>query len=270
MVNTAFYYKKYGHPVCCFYCGGRLFQWKAYDNPWYNHAKWFPLCEYILKKRSVEYVKNVCSKHMDLKRPQIENPTLSTAANQICSLLFVEAKQNLNEMMMCDPHVKFAKNIGVKDTKICHALMQQLEKHDCNFENLQELLNAILDLNKEDKCMKCKSNKKNAVGMPCEHTDLLLELFPRHAILLIMFTKIDRKNPRVQSLKFFFFFVVIKTYAVTKAHNMEAYTNQADELHRQANKIKHPPPYTSCYETMMEQEQLLSQAREMESAARDI
>ena len=55
---------------------------------------------------------------------------------------------------------------------------------------------------------------------------------------------------------------------------METYTNQADELHRQANEIKHPvdySPYTSCYETMMEQQQqLLSQAREMESAARDI
>ena len=54
---------------------------------------------------------------------------------------------------------------------------------------------------------------------------------------------------------------------------METYTNQADELHRQPNKIKHPvdyPPYTSRYETMMEQQQLLSQAREMETAARDI
>ena len=54
---------------------------------------------------------------------------------------------------------------------------------------------------------------------------------------------------------------------------MESYTNQADELHRQANETKHPvdyPPYTSCYEIMMEQQQLLLQAREMESAARDI
>ena len=169
MVNAGFCYKKYGDRVCCFYCGGRLFQWKAYDNPWYEHAKWFPLCEYVLKKRGVEYVRNVCSKHLDLKRPQIKNPTLSTAANQIRSMLFVEAKQNLDEMMMFDHHVKFAKSIGVKDTKIRHALMQQLEKHNRNFENRQELLNAIMDLNQEDKCMKCKSNEKNAVGMPCGH-----------------------------------------------------------------------------------------------------
>ena len=51
---------------------------------------------------------------------------------------------------------------------------------------------------------------------------------------------------------------------------MESYTNQADELHRQANEIKHPSPYTSCYETMMKKQQLLLQAREIESEARDI
>ena len=84
-------------------------------------------------------------------------------------MLFVEAKQYLDKMMMFDPHVKFAKSIGVKDIKIRHAPMQQLEKHDRNIEIRQELLNAILDLNQEDKYMKCKSNEKNAIGMPCGH-----------------------------------------------------------------------------------------------------
>ena len=32
-------------------------------------------------------------------------------------------------------------------------------------------------------------------------------------------------------------------YRVSKAYNMKSYTNQADELHRQANKIKHPVDY---------------------------
>ena len=109
-------------------------------------------------------MKNVCSKHLDLKRPQIKNPTLSAAANQIRSKLYVEAKQNLDEMMMFDPHVKFAESIGVKDTKIRHALMQQLKKHNRNFENCQELLNAVMDLNQENKCMKYKSNEKTQLA----------------------------------------------------------------------------------------------------------
>ena len=35
--------------------------------------------------------------------------------------------------------------------------------------------------------------------------DFMLNMFARHALLLVMFTKIDRKNPRVQSLRETFF-----------------------------------------------------------------
>ena len=54
---------------------------------------------------------------------------------------------------------------------------------------------------------------------------------------------------------------------------MQSYTSAADDLYQQAEEIKHPdyfPPYTSCYETLLEQEDLFSQAREIESTAREI
>ena len=49
--------------------------------------------------------------------------------------------------------------------------------------------------------------------------------------------------------------------------------SQADDLHRQANEVEclvHIPPYTSCYEALWANYELVQQAREMESAARDI
>ena len=54
---------------------------------------------------------------------------------------------------------------------------------------------------------------------------------------------------------------------------MQSYTNQADELYSQAPKVKVPDnicPYSSCYESLLEQERLLDSAREMETAAREI
>ena len=54
---------------------------------------------------------------------------------------------------------------------------------------------------------------------------------------------------------------------------METYTSQADNLHRQANEVECPvyiSPYTSCYEALWANYKLVPQAREMESAARDI
>ena len=35
----------------CFYCGGGLHNWEMTDDPWYEHAKWYPTCEYLLRKK---------------------------------------------------------------------------------------------------------------------------------------------------------------------------------------------------------------------------
>ena len=178
MVDAGFYYKGSGDRVLCFYCGGGLFYWKPHDNPWYEHAKWFPMCEFVLKKQGVSYVEKVCQKHSDLHRPDIKNPTRSVAANRLRSMLFdqmrntaaaKQRKQRLEDLMLFDPHVKYAKSIGVEDTKIRYALWNQMEKNHCNFSNRQELLNAVLNLKKDDKCLKCKNAEKNAVCMPCGH-----------------------------------------------------------------------------------------------------
>ena len=80
-----------------------------------------------------------------------------------------QRNQRLEDLMLFDPHVKYAKSIGVEDTKIRYALLNQMEKNHCNFSNRQELLNAVLNLKKDDKCLKCKNAEKNAVCMPCGH-----------------------------------------------------------------------------------------------------
>ena len=167
LVNAGFYYMGSGDRVSCFYCGGRLFHWKLRDNPWYEHAKWFLLCEFVLKKQGVKYVEKVCQRHPGLHRPNIENPIRSAATNQLRTMLTnqtqstvaaEERSQRLEAMMLLDPHVKYAKSIGIENTKIRYALLQQMEKK--YFSNCQKLLNLILDIKKEDKCMKCKNKEK--------------------------------------------------------------------------------------------------------------
>ena len=54
---------------------------------------------------------------------------------------------------------------------------------------------------------------------------------------------------------------------------MQSYTYQADELYSQGCKVKIPDDiclYSCCYENLLEQEQLLDRAREMEATAREI
>uniref|UniRef100_A0A8C6IEI3 Uncharacterized protein n=1 Tax=Mus spicilegus TaxID=10103 RepID=A0A8C6IEI3_MUSSI len=42
--------------VQCFSCGGCLGNWEEGDDPWKEHAKWFPKCEFLQSKKSPEEI----------------------------------------------------------------------------------------------------------------------------------------------------------------------------------------------------------------------
>ena len=58
----------------CWHRNGGLKNWERYDDPWMEHAKWFPLCEYLLKNKRVDFVKAVVKDFPELKRPALPNP----------------------------------------------------------------------------------------------------------------------------------------------------------------------------------------------------
>ena len=69
------------------------------------------------------------------------------------------------------------------------------------------------------------------------------------------------------------FFSSIKRAALEKLEIMQSYTNRADELYLEAQNVQIPdyiPPFTSCYETLYQQEELIERARAMEDSARQI
>ena len=197
MSDAGFFYLGNSDRVACFYCGGGLRGWKPSDNAWFEHAKWYPLCEYVLQRQGVEYVRKICAKFGKLDRPQITNPSQSNAVNSIRDILkqhvgikvtdpkHEERKKLKNEveiLMFLDPHVAYAKKIGIDEDEIERAVTVQLEKNRCKFSSCQDLLNAIFDQTKvpslaerakqledDEKCTKCEKEKKNALCMPCAH-----------------------------------------------------------------------------------------------------
>ena len=197
MSDAGFYYLGNSDRVVCFYCGGGLKEWKPSDNAWHEHAKWYPMCEYVLKKQGVEYVKNICLNFPKLHRPQIANPSQSSAAKCIREILKYHGEVKITDprekerrdeemevemLMFLDPHIAYAKKIGIGEDSIQKALVHQLKTKHCKFSSCEDLLNAILDQTKEltfaeqakrlaeeNKCTKCKKEDRNALCMPCGH-----------------------------------------------------------------------------------------------------
>ena len=40
----------------CYYCGGGLRNWIEGDNPFVEHARWFPFCEFIRATKGDTFV----------------------------------------------------------------------------------------------------------------------------------------------------------------------------------------------------------------------
>ncbi|OXB57869.1 hypothetical protein ASZ78_016443 [Callipepla squamata] len=59
LADAGFYYVGRNDDVKCFCCDGGLRCWESGDDPWIEHAKWFPRCEYLLRVKGGEFVSQV-------------------------------------------------------------------------------------------------------------------------------------------------------------------------------------------------------------------
>ncbi|KAM6976421.1 baculoviral IAP repeat-containing protein 7 [Aplochiton taeniatus] len=63
LARAGFFYTGHGDNVKCFFCDGGLRNWETEDDPWQEHAKWFPRCDFLIQSRGREYVSNIQDTH---------------------------------------------------------------------------------------------------------------------------------------------------------------------------------------------------------------
>ena len=77
LAQAGFYYLGARDRVTCWYCNGCLQNWELNQVPWYEHAKWFPGCEFLLQQKGLHYVREITGQHTDLRRPILRNSAIS-------------------------------------------------------------------------------------------------------------------------------------------------------------------------------------------------
>ncbi|XP_037334494.1 baculoviral IAP repeat-containing protein 7 [Pungitius pungitius] len=66
LARAGFFYTGHGDNVKCFHCDGGLRNWEPGDDPWQEHARWFPRCEFLIQERGQDYISNVQDSHFHL------------------------------------------------------------------------------------------------------------------------------------------------------------------------------------------------------------
>jgi len=160
----------------CWYCNGGLQNWEFNDDPWFEHAKWFPTCDFLLQMKGPDYVHDVARRFPNLRRPVIR----STVRRQVLSglnvndsdrsgfsssrpssgnrssgaaLKVIDPREELkilnrrtaDEMLKASELVSAAEEMGFRKAQVKAAFMRKLQSGNKeSFRDFAELLDFIV------------------------------------------------------------------------------------------------------------------------------
>ena len=192
IVDAGMYYLGVRDRVKCWYCNGGLQNWDKDDDPWAEHAKWFPLCEYVLQQKGPEFVHRIVSLFPGLERPPLYNPSrtapselqpyagTSQARRPERSPVIVDPQRDLKERnavisRWCNSEMaKQAKGFGFDDNSIRTVCARQYDTNKREFEKLEEMVERLVNLQPEGNSEEM-TGAQNTQELPQEATALPLE-----------------------------------------------------------------------------------------------
>lgn len=116
LATAGFYYLDIDDQVRCFHCNGGLRSWQKEDDPWYEHAKWFPRCQFVILAKGSEYIQSVQD----------------------------QTKPTLAEAMNTEP-VQKALEMGLHEGRIRSATKNRLDTTGRPYTSVEALVEAVLD-----------------------------------------------------------------------------------------------------------------------------
>ena len=117
IVDAGMYYLGERDRVKCWYCNGGLQNWERDDDSMEEHAKWFPLCEFVLQQKGPDYIHQIVLRNPGLRRPNLYNPSSHQASQHLVRMLCSEPNQRsrvpprtglISSPVVTDPQLEIA------------------------------------------------------------------------------------------------------------------------------------------------------------------
>lgn len=84
--SAGFFYLGKRDRVKCWYCNGGLQFWKYDDDPWTEHAKWYPSCEFLLQEKGSNFVMSVTERFPNLSPVTLQENSSRSAGEVLLSI----------------------------------------------------------------------------------------------------------------------------------------------------------------------------------------
>ncbi|KAK0168560.1 hypothetical protein PV327_002346 [Microctonus hyperodae] len=150
---AGFYYGGSGDQVRCFHCDGGLHNWEADDDPWTEHARWFPKCGFVSIVRGQDFIKHCIDNRPPLD-PMIFRSVPEDGESHITEIsqtlpLTVHSNSNGNhhaentesetEESHSLPREPFMRNVNTPPDQ----MSQQMERNDVQYTRIIEDLRDV-------------------------------------------------------------------------------------------------------------------------------
>ncbi|XP_001499925.1 baculoviral IAP repeat-containing protein 3 [Equus przewalskii] len=157
LASAGFYYMGHSDDVKCFCCDGGLRCWESGDDPWVEHAKWFPRCEYLIRIKGQEFISRVQANYPHLLEQLLSTSDNPEDENAESPIIHFGPGENHSEdaVMMNTPVVKAALEMGFSRRLIKQTVQSKILTTGENYKTISdlvlELLNAEDEMREEEK-----------------------------------------------------------------------------------------------------------------------
>ena len=152
--SAGFFYLGRADKVKCFFCDGGLCDWEVDDEPWTEHARWFPNCGFLKQVKGTTFIQKVeelgknggpLTSMGDENRKATPTSTSAASANNESPSrsLTTEQKREVRAAMRT-PWVAKALETGIPQEAIKIAIEEQLLAVDRHFREYESLIEAAL------------------------------------------------------------------------------------------------------------------------------
>ncbi|KAJ8922023.1 hypothetical protein NQ315_008662 [Exocentrus adspersus] len=142
--QAGFYYEGLGDQVRCFHCDGGLKHWDPHDDPWTEHARWFPNCSFVKLVKGQEFV----------TASAVEHGTGSGVRDSSQKVQNLRRRREVTERelqeLMTSPPALAALSIGLNVERVKRAIKEKLEQTGKAYSQPDALVEAALNLQHDE------------------------------------------------------------------------------------------------------------------------
>ncbi|XP_069825696.1 baculoviral IAP repeat-containing protein 2 [Dendropsophus ebraccatus] len=150
LAEAGFYYVGRNDDVKCFCCDGGLRCWESGDDPWVEHAKWFPRCEYLLHVKGQSFVTDIQDRYPHLLDQLLSSSDTQNNEAQYPPIIRLGNESNQDdEVYMNTTVVQNVLQMGFNRRLVKETVTSKILTSGENYKETEDLLNDLLCAQKE-------------------------------------------------------------------------------------------------------------------------